>query len=39
MEFLKRLCVCDDDVMRPDEIITYGSFVQGDMHEYRIVVE
>ena len=28
MEFIKKLCVCDEDVMQPDDIITYGSYVQ-----------
>ena len=28
MEFIKKLCVCDKDVMQPDDIITYGSLVQ-----------
>ena len=25
MDFIKKLCVCDEDVMKPDDIINYGS--------------
>ena len=28
LEFIKKLCVCDEDVMKPDGIIYYGPPVQ-----------
>ena len=28
MDFIKKLCVCDEYVMQPDDIITYGSLLQ-----------
>ena len=28
MEFIKKLCVCEEYVRQPDDIITYGSLVQ-----------
>ena len=31
MEIIKKICVCDEDVMLPDNIITYGSLVQESM--------
>ena len=34
-EFIDKLCVCDKDVMQPDEIITYGELVKEAMREYH----
>ena len=39
MEFIKKTCVCDEDVMQPDDIITYVSLVQEAMHEYCSIVD
>ena len=39
MEFIKKLCACDEDVMQPDEIISYGSLVQEAMREYHNIVD
>ena len=39
MEFIKKLFVCVGDVTQPDDIITYGSLVQGAMYEYQKNVE
>ena len=39
MNFIKKNCVCDEDVVRPDEIITYWSLVQQYMREYRNIVD
>ena len=33
-EFIKKLCVCDQDVVQPEDIISYGSLVQEAMGEY-----
>ena len=39
VEFIKKLCVCDKDVIQPDDIITQGSFVQEAMRGYRNIVD
>ena len=39
MEFIKKICVCNKYVMRPDDIIIYGSIFQEDMHVYHNIVE
>ena len=31
MQLIKKICVCGEYVMRPDDIITYGSLVQESM--------
>ena len=33
VDFIKKICVCYEDIMRTDDIITYGSLVQEDMCE------
>ena len=39
MEFIKKLCVCDKNFMRPDGIITFGFLVQESMREYRNIFD
>ena len=39
MEFIKKICVCDEDVLQPDDIINYGYLVQESMREYRKIVD
>ena len=34
-DFIKKLCMCDMDVVSPEDIITYESLVQEFTHEYR----
>ena len=38
-EFIKKLCVCDEDVMQPEELITYYSLVQEATHVYCYIVD
>ena len=38
-EFINKLCVCDMDVIIPDELITYESLIQEDTREYRNLVD
>ena len=38
MKFIYKPCVCDKDVMKPDEIITNGSLVQEAIREYHHIV-
>ena len=37
VDFIKKLCVCGEDVMQPYYIIAYGSLVQEAMCEYRSI--
>ena len=37
--FLKKLCVCDMDVLSQEDLITYESFVQEATREYRDLVD
>ena len=39
MYFIKKMCMCDEDIMKLDEIITYGSLVQEAMREYLNIVD
>ena len=39
MTFIKKLCVCDEDLIRLNDVITYGSLVQEAMHEYRNIFD
>ena len=39
MKFINKLCVCDKDVMRPDDIITYDYLVREAMVEYHNIVD
>ena len=39
MDFIKKLFVCDKDVMQLDDLITYVSLVQEIMREYRTAVD
>ena len=39
MEFVKKPFVCDKDIMKTDDIINYGYFVQEALREYRNIVE
>ena len=39
MDFIKKLCVCDKDIMWPDDIIIYGYLFQEGMCEYRNIVD
>ena len=39
MDFIKELCVSDEDVMQPDDIITYGYLVKEDIREYRNIFD
>ena len=39
MSFMKKLWVCDNYFMRPDEIITYGSRFQEAIHEYHNIFD
>ena len=39
MEFIKKMCAFYEHVMRPDDIIIYGSLVQETMHEYRNIFD
>ena len=39
MEFIKKLCVCDEDAMQPDDIITYVYLLKEAMREHRDIVE
>ena len=38
-EFIKKLCVCDMDVISQDDIITYEFLVQEATQEYRYIVD
>ena len=38
-EFIKKLCVCDIDVLSQEDLITYESLVQEAMREYRNLVD
>ena len=38
-EFIKRLCVCDMDVLSQEYLITYKSLVQEATREYRDLVD
>ena len=38
-EFIKKLCVCDMDVLSQEDIITYGSLVKEATREYRDLVD
>ena len=38
-EFIKKLRVCDMDVISQEDLITYGSLVQEATHEYRDLVD
>ena len=37
-EFIKKICVCDMDVISKEDLITYKSLVQEATHEYRNLV-
>ena len=39
MDFIKNFFVCEKYFMQPNDIITYGSLVQGAMREYHNSVE
>ena len=39
MEFIKKLRVCDMDVLSQEDLITYESFVQEATQEYRDLVD
>ena len=39
MEFIKKLRVCDKDVISQEDLITYDSLVQEAMREYRYLVD
>ena len=39
MEFVKKICVCDEDVMQTDNIINYGFLVQEYLREYSNIFE
>ena len=39
MEFIKKLFVCGEDVMKLDDIIKYGPLVQEAMREYCIIMD
>ena len=39
MEFIKKLCVCDMDVITQDYIITYEYLVQEATREYRDLLD
>ena len=39
MEFIKKLCVCDMDVISQEDLITYESLVQEYTQEYRDLVD
>ena len=38
-EFIKKLCVCDRDVLSQENLITYESLVQEATREYRDLVD
>ena len=38
MEFLKKHLLCDEDVMKTDDIITYGFLAQEYLQEYINIV-
>ena len=38
-EFINKICVCDMDIISPEELITYESLVQEDTLEYRNIVD
>ena len=38
-EFIKKLCVCDMDVILQEDLITYDSLVQEAAREYRYIVD
>ena len=38
-EFIKKLCVCDMDVLSQEDLITYESLVQEGTREYRNLVD
>ena len=38
-EFIKKLRVCDVDIISQDDLITYESLVQEATHEYRNIVD
>ena len=39
MEFIKKLSVCDVDVISQEELVTYEFLEQEAMHEYRDLVD
>ena len=38
IDFVKKLLLCDEDVMKTDNIITYGFLVQEYLREYSSIV-
>ena len=39
MHFIKKHCVCDEDVMQPDYTITYDYLAQESMDKYHNIVD
>ena len=37
-EFIKKICLCDMDIIKAEKLITYESLVQEDIHKYHDLV-